>query len=376
MAGIYIHVPFCKTRCVYCDFYSTTEQAAHADAYVQAVCTELELRKDYLQGRPVQTVYLGGGTPSQLSVEQLERLLTTAHRVYGLAHAHEITLEANPDDLTPQYLHNLGRLPINRLSIGIQTFDDHLLRLLKRRHTAAQAIETVEHCRRAGFSNVSIDLIYGLPGQSMEHWQHDLQTAISLNAEHISAYHLIYEAGTPLYDMLNRHAVSEADEEDSNRFFALLMDRLGAAGYEHYEISNFGRPGRHSHHNSSYWNGTPYLGCGPSAHSFDGKNRAWNAASLALYIKGVNAGRPPLETEILDPDTRHNDRVITALRTRRGLCMEALQAEFGDVYARDLLRMARKHLETGLLELVDNHLRLTRRGIFVSDGVMSDLLRV
>lgn len=244
MAGIYIHIPFCKTRCVYCDFYSTT-QSQLKKRYIRALCQELRSRKEYLKGEPVRTVYFGGGTPSQLNEEDFALVFETLEEVYGLGACEETTLEANPDDLTDDYVAMLhDRLPFNRISMGIQTFDDEMLRLLNRRHNASQAIEAVGRCRRAGFGNISIDLIYGLPGETDRRWQDDLQQAVALDVEHLSAYHLTYEEGTPLYDMLQAHRVSQVDEDSSLRFFSALTDTLGKAGYVHYEISNFCKPGR------------------------------------------------------------------------------------------------------------------------------------
>lgn len=375
MAGIYIHVPFCKTRCVYCDFYSTT-RSEWKDRYIHALCQELEMRRDYLQGTPVETIYFGGGTPSQLTADDFERVFAVIDRFFGLSQAQEITLEANPDDLTPEYLHSLSTLPFNRLSMGIQTFHDDTLKLLRRRHTAAQAVEAVKRCREAGFRNMSIDLIYGLPGETAERWESDLRQAIALDVEHISAYHLIYEEETALYKMLQERKVSEADEEDSLRYFATLIDRLTAAGYEHYEISNFCRPSMESRHNTSYWQAVPYLGCGPSAHSFDGRTREWNASSIEAYMQGMEEGHRPFETEERDTFTRYNEFVITALRTSRGLPLDELRREFGDTLADYCQRLADTYLKNGRLEILNNHLRLTREGIFVSDGIMSDLLWV
>ena len=282
MAGIYIHIPFCKTRCAYCDFYSTT-QTSLRERYIQALCRELELRNGYLQGHHVHTVYFGGGTPSQLRPTDLERIFGLIYKVYGLEQCTEITLEANPDDLTDDYVAALARLPFNRVSMGIQTFHDPTLRLLNRRHTAAQAVAAVNRLRRAGIRNISIDLIYGLPGETQERWEADLRQALSLDVEHISAYLLTYEEGTPLYRMKQQGQVQEADEDSCLCFFTTLMDTLAANGYEHYEISNFCKPGFHSRHNSSYWQGTPYLGCGPSAHSYNGQTRSWNTPSIDRY---------------------------------------------------------------------------------------------
>lgn len=375
MAGIYIHIPFCKTRCIYCDFYSTTRSELK-ERYVRALCRELEMRREYLRGEPIETIYLGGGTPSQLDEGDFLRIFETIRTVYGMEHCREITLEANPDDLTETYVAMLRRLPFNRISMGIQTFDDATLKLLNRRHNAAQAIEAVDRCRRAGFANISIDLIYGLPGETDERWKQDLQQAVALNVEHISAYHLTYEEGTRLYELLQARRIREVDEESSVRFFSTLMDTLTDAGYEHYEISNFCRPGMHSRHNTSYWKGIPYLGCGASAHSFDRRTREWNVASIDEYIRALEDGHRLYETEPRDPDTAYNECVMTSLRTRQGLSLEEVEKEYGTVLRQYCTDMAQPYLKDGKLEMRDGRLRLTRDGIFVSDGIISDLMYI
>ena len=375
MAGIYIHIPFCKRRCIYCDFFSTT-QSEKKSAYVHALCRELEMRKDYLQGEDIETIYLGGGTPSQLLREELEEIFNHIYKVYPVKEDAEITLEANPDDLTPEYVAMLRQLPINRISMGIQTFQEETLKLLHRRHTAVQAIEAFRRCREAGFQNISIDLMYGLPGETLDTWRADLQQAIDLRPEHISAYHLIYEEGTALWKLREQHQVEEADEDLSVSLFSTLIEQLSEAGYQHYEISNFSLPGLHSRHNSSYWTGKKYLGCGPSAHSFNGVSRQWNVASLESYMKGVEEGELDVEVEELDLYTRYNDFVLTSIRTAWGMPLSKLRSEFGEELYRYCMRMAKPHLEQGVLEIGEDVLRLTRKGIFVSDGIMSDLMWV
>lgn len=373
MAGIYIHIPFCKTRCIYCDFYSTTRSELK-ERYISALCRELQMRREYLQGEAVETVYFGGGTPSQLAEEDFRQIFDTISQAYGMEHCREITLEANPDDLTEAYAAMLRRLPFNRLSMGIQTFDDATLKLLNRRHNATQAIEAVDRCRRAGFDNISIDLIYGLPGETDERWRRDLQQAVALNVEHISAYHLTYEEGTHIYQLLQAHSICEVDEDSSLRFFSTLIDTLTAAGYEHYEISNFCRPGRHSRHNTSYWQGIPYLGCGPSAHSFNKRSREWNVASLEKYLYALEAGSREYETEYLDDITRYNEYVMTALRTKQGIVAEDLKRMFGIEMWQYCRNMAHPYIESGKLSMENNRLCLTREGIFVSDGIISSLM--
>ena len=375
MAGIYIHIPFCKRRCIYCDFFSTT-QSEKKSAYVHALCRELEMRKDYLEGEDIETIYLGGGTPSQLLREELEEIFNHIYKVYPVREDAEITLEANPDDLTPEYVAMLRQLPINRISMGIQTFQEETLKLLHRRHTAVQAIEAFRRCREAGFQNISIDLMYGLPGETLDTWRADLQQAIDLRPEHISAYHLIYEEGTALWKLREQHQVEEADEDLSVSLFSTLIEQLSEAGYQHYEISNFSLPGLHSHHNSSYWTGKKYLGCGPSAHSFNGVSRQWNVASLESYMKGVEEGELDVEVEELDLYTRYNDFVLTSIRTAWGMPLSKLRSDFGEELYRYCMRMAKPHLEQGVLEIGEDVLRLTRKGIFVSDGIMSDLMWV
>ena len=270
MAGIYLHIPFCKKRCIYCDFFSTTRKEQKT-AYIRALCHELTDRKNYLKGEPIETIYLGGGTPSQLAKEDFEAIFSHIYKVYKVTPNAEITLEANPDDLTSEYISMLRTFPFNRISMGIQTFQETTLKQLQRRHTADQAIRAFQGCRTAGFQNISIDLMYGLPGETLTSWKKDLKQALSLHPEHISAYHLIYEEGTPLWKLREQHKVEEADEDLSVSLFGTLIDELTTAGYEHYEISNFCLPGLHSRHNSSYWTEKQYLGCGPSAHSYNGK---------------------------------------------------------------------------------------------------------
>ena len=375
MAGIYIHIPFCKRRCIYCDFFSTTQSEKKAD-YVHALVRELEMRKDYVGNEEIETIYLGGGTPSQLSQEELEEIFTYIYKVYKVTLNAEITLEANPDDLTPEYVSMLRKLPINRISMGIQTFQEETLKLLHRRHTAQQAIEAFKRCREAGFKNISIDLMYGLPGETLEAWKQDLQQAIDLHPEHISAYHLIYEEDTALWKLREEHQVEEADEDLSLTLFCTLIDELTRAGYQHYEISNFCLPGLHSRHNSSYWTGKKYLGCGPSAHSFNGVSRQWNVASLSAYIDGIRQRKPDFEVEELDLYTRYNDFVLTSIRTCWGMSLSHLRSMYGEDLYRYCLRMAKPHLEQGVLEISEDILKLTRKGIFISDGIMSDLMWV
>ncbi len=375
MAGVYLHIPFCKRRCIYCDFFSTT-QSEKKEAYVDALCKELYARRAYLDGEDIETIYFGGGTPSQLDQKGFEKIFNTIYKIYHITPDAEITIEANPDDLSYDYLNQLRELPFNRLSMGIQTFNDETLKILHRRHTASQAIEAFNRCRSVGFQNISIDLIYGLPGETLNGWDKDLEQAINLRPEHISAYHLIYEEGTALWNLREQHKVEEVDEDLSVKFFERLIHTLKAAGYVHYEISNFCLPSYHSRHNSSYWQGKKYLGCGPSAHSFDLKTRQWNVASLSQYIDGINQGKKVYEVEDLDLYTRYNERIITNIRTRWGMPLQELKDDFGPDLYNYCMKMARPHLEANTLEIKEGVLKLTEQGIFTSDGIMSDLFWV
>lgn len=374
MAGIYIHIPFCKSRCIYCGFYSTTLLDLRKK-YINAVCREMELRKNYIR-EPFSTIYLGGGTPSLLDEAELTKLFLYINNVYDVDRNAEITMECNPDDITPEFTNMLSRLPINRVSMGAQTFADSRLRLLHRRHNSDEVKHAVKLLREAGIKNISIDLMFGFPDESLSQWKEDISAALALNVEHISAYSLMYEEDTPLWKMLDTGKVKEIDEELSLAMFKELVRQLTDAGYEHYEISNFARPGYRSRHNSSYWHQVPYIGLGAAAHSFDLNSRQWNVADLKLYIEEINNGIIPMEREELDNDTTFNDIITTALRTSDGIDLNALETRLGKRYRNTLISAAGKHLEQGLLEIRHDRLRLTSEGIFISDMVMSDLMIV
>ncbi len=374
MAGIYIHIPFCKSRCIYCGFYSTTLLDLRKK-YINAVCREMELRKNYIR-EPFSTIYLGGGTPSLLDEAELTKLFLYINNVYDVDRNAEITMECNPDDITPEFTNMLSRLPINRVSMGAQTFADSRLRLLHRRHNSDEVKHAVKLLREAGIKNISIDLMFGFPDESLSQWKEDISAALALNVEHISAYSLMYEEDTPLWKMLDTGKVKEIDEELSLTMFKELVCQLTDAGYEHYEISNFARPGYRSRHNSSYWHQVPYIGLGAAAHSFDLNSRQWNVADLKLYIEEINNGIIPMEREELDNDTTFNDIITTALRTSDGIDLNAMETRLGKRYRNTLISAAGKHLEQGLLEIRHDRLRLTSEGIFISDMVMSDLMIV
>lgn len=375
MAGLYIHIPFCAKRCLYCDFFSNTEMK-YKEPYLAAVIRELELRKEYTDGEPVETIYFGGGTPSQLEAKDFDRIFNAIHRFFDVSHCQEITLEANPDDMTPEYVASLRSLPFNRVSMGVQSFKEEDLRFLNRRHNREQALRAVELCKENGLSNISIDLIYGLPGQTVKEWEANLDTTIRLDIPHISAYHLIYEEGTALYKLKEAGKISPVEEEVSVTLFTSLIERLTANGYQQYEISNFARPGMLSRHNSSYWTGRKYLGIGPSTHSYNGISRQWNISSLPAYLRGIDSGSPDIELEELDLNTRYNDFIITGLRTMWGVSLVEIQRQFGKEKLAYCQKQAAPYLKQGLLIQKGETLLLSREGIFISDGIMSDLLWV
>lgn len=372
MAGIYVHIPFCKTRCVYCDFYTGTDESK-TDALVQALCAEACLRKHEFT-EPVKTVYFGGGTPTRLSHCHFREIFETLFAEFSVSENAEITIEANPDDLSPEYIRQLAALPFNRISIGIQSFNDDELTFLSRRHTAQQAVEAVKNCQNAGFYNISIDLMYGLPKQTLQIWEENLRQACALNIQHISAYHLIYEEKTKLYSLLKKGAVQPVSDELSIQMFSTLINKLSENGFEHYEISNFAKDKLYSRHNTSYWQNEKYMGLGPSAHSYDGENRWWNIAATNKYTEAVLSGELLQETEHLKLSQKYNEFILTGLRTMWGVNLQQLKTSFGEKYHNYCIENAKKHVITGNLIIINNSLILTTRGIFISDGIMSDLM--
>lgn len=373
--GLYIHVPFCKSRCIYCDFYSTTCGADQRHEYVEALIHEMQCRHDYLGATTLSSVYIGGGTPSTLSADKLGRIFGAINRHWALASDSEVTLEANPDDITADYARALAALPVNRVSMGVQTFNDKSLRFLHRRHTAAQVYEAIDRLLAAGIDNLSIDLIYGLPGQTLEQWQQDLDKALALPVSHLSAYALIYEEGTALYRLREQGKVAEASDELSLQMFEMLMDKAAETGFLHYEISNFALPHREARHNSGYWSGMHYLGLGPAAHSYNGTGRQWNTPDLSAYLKagGDTATAGLITTEALTPRIRQEEALLTRLRTARGLDLAAFRRDFGQQALDALLARALPYINNGTLVLKGETLTLSRKGIFISDGIISSL---
>ena len=374
MAGIYIHIPFCKQACHYCDFHFST-QLGKKQSMVLALVRELELRKDELREEKVETIYFGGGTPSLLEVSEIDLLISTVHKNYSVAPNPEITLEANPDDLSAEVVRGLADSPVNRLSIGIQSFHDQDLRLMNRAHDAGEAEASLQEAVRY-FDNITIDLIYGVPGMDHGRWRSNIERALSFGLPHISSYALTVEKGTALHHLIEKGKVPDVDQGQAREQFEILSEILEGAGYIHYEISNFGKQGYFSKNNTSYWLGKKYLGIGPSAHSFDGLHRSWNISNNSLYTKNIQEGSLPREVEALSLMDRYNEYVMTGLRTLWGVSLERVASEFGPPYREYIREQAQKYLEQGLLVLEGERLLTTKKGKFLADGIASDLFFV
>lgn len=372
--GLYIHIPFCKSRCLYCDFYSTTCNEALYDTYLKAVLLETTSRLHFNRDVRIATIYLGGGTPSCLGGKRIAEMLECINKVLEVAEEAEITVEANPDDVTPELVAHLVSAGVNRVSLGAQTFDDQMLALLNRRHSAEQTRQAVRWLNEGGIWNVSLDLIYGLPGQTLAGFECDVREVLSTHVPHLSAYSLMVEEGTPLARRVARGELTPADDDLSRAMFERMLDVLESEQFEQYEISNFAQFGHRSQHNSSYWKGVPYVGVGPGAHSFVGKNRRFNLPDLKAYLE--NPLHPPHEVEKLTPMERANEGVMVSLRTKEGLNLGAFQSVHGNEALQYVMREAEPLLRQKLLQQVDGRLSLTREGIFVSDMVMSKLMQV
>lgn len=373
MSGIYLHIPFCKQACHYCDFHFST-QLGKKEAMVQAIAKELVLRKS--EGVDVvETIYFGGGTPSVFSNEEIEFLIQTIYDHYKVMDCPEVTLEANPDDLSNHRIIQLSNSPINRLSIGIQSFFDEDLKLMNRAHNASEAEKCIQEATKY-FDNITIDLIYGIPGMDNDRWKANIQKALDFGLPHISSYALTVEPRTALQKFIDKGVVPNVDDEQAQEQFYILVDTLEARGFVNYEISNFGKPGFFSKNNTAYWLGKSYVGVGPSAHSFDGKNRSWNIRNNPTYIKKITEGVLPVEIETLSQSDRYNEAVMTGLRTIWGVSLEKIQKEFGPDYLDYLNLQAQKYVAQGLLQLADGKLLATKKGKFLVDGIASDLFFV
>lgn len=374
MAGIYIHIPFCRQKCYYCDFYKTINNSRTVD-FLSALKKEAGMRKEYIGEEPVETIYFGGGTPSVLTGGELTFILKEMDKLFNVNPGTEVTFEANPDDLSPEYLNALRQAGINRLSIGIQSFNNELLGKMNRRHDASQAVGAIDNAYKAGFTNLSADLIYGLPGLTIEQWEHDLKQMFSLPVSHLSAYHLTYHQGTPFYTWLKKGTLKELSEADSVDQFYLLLDEAKRAGFIQYEISNFARDEMYSKHNTAYWFGEKYLGLGPSAHSFNGTSRQWNVAHLEAYINGVEKNALNYEEEQLSTTDQFNEYILTRIRTMWGISPGEISQWFGADAASYTMNIAGKHIVAGNIRKENDNFVLTRKGLLMSDSVMTDFIK-
>lgn len=370
MSGIYIHIPFCKQACHYCDFHFSTSTKKKGQL-VEMLGRELELRKNEIPG-PIQTIYFGGGTPSLLSSEELESIFLNINQNFKVSDSAEITLEANPDDLSEEVLKMLNDSPINRLSIGVQSFFEADLKLMNRAHNATEALECLKLAKRY-FDNISIDLIYGIPGQSDEQWMENLEIALKLDIPHISSYALTVEPKTALETFIKKGKIQPVTDEKFRKHFDILVQKLTIAGFEHYEFSNYGKPGFHSQNNMAYWLGKPYLGIGPSAHSYDGKTRSWNVANNSLYISALAENKIPQQQEVLSLTDSYNEYIMTRLRTKFGVNSDDIHRNFGKLYEQHFIKESQIFLENGQIEKRDSGFHISEKGKFLSDGIAAEL---
>ncbi|MFA6126388.1 MAG: radical SAM family heme chaperone HemW [Bacteroidales bacterium] len=374
MSGIYLHIPFCKSKCNYCDFYSVTK-TGNQDGFIPVLLEETGFRQHYLPDNHIDTIYFGGGTPTLFEPRQLAVILERLHTLFQVDPHAEITIEANPDDLDAKSLEGYMSVGFNRISIGTQSFIDEHLQFMNRRHDAAQGLEAVKLASEVGFHNTSIDLIYGIPGMTGDEWRHNLDVAAGLPADHISAYHLTIEPGTKFGKLKKAGLFSEIPDDQSLAQYRMLTSAMGAAGFEHYEISNFAREGRYSRHNSKYWMGESYLGLGPSAHSFNGTQRHWNPSSLTSYIRNIKDKKAP-EGETIDIVMHRNEFVMTRLRTSQGILDTDFKTAFGEAAWDQFLMMADRHMRKGFLINENGRIFFNREDWFHSDGILSDLFLV
>lgn len=374
MSGIYIHIPFCKQACHYCDFHFSTSLKKKSEL-VSALQNELVLRKNELPNEPIKTIYFGGGTPSLLNLEELTAIFKTIYAEFTIAENPEITLEANPDDLSEEKINELANSKINRLSIGVQSFFEEDLKLMNRAHNAEEALNSIK-LARSKFDNISVDLIYGIPGMSNERWQKNIQILLDLDIPHISSYALTVEPNTALQKFIEKGKIKPVDDAAAAQHFETLRTVLKNAGFEHYEFSNYGKPGYFSQNNTAYWLGKPYLGIGPSAHSYDGNNRKWNIANNTLYIKAIEKSELPLEVEELSITDRYNEYIMTRLRTYFGVDLVEVESEFGKEYLEYLKEQSVVLFEKELLRIENNVMHITEKGTFLSDGIAADLFYI
>lgn len=374
MAGLYIHIPFCESKCIYCDFYSMANNNHLIDKYINALLVEAVLRKNELNSETLTTVYLGGGTPSLLSITQLSKIVNGLKKVFDFSEVEEFTIEVNPDDVTAYYIQQAKSLGINRVSMGVQSFNDEDLRFINRRHTAKQATDAILIIKKAGIDNISIDLIYGIPGQNIEIWKNNVDTAISLSVQHISAYTLMYEEGTRLSVMRSLGKITEVDDDVVAAMYDYLVAQLKSNGYTHYEISNFALPGFHSRHNSSYWNLTPYLGLGVAAHSFDGTVRRYNPSNLKKYLDALGEGNLCVEVEKITKAEKYDEYVMLRLRTADGIDADELMHRFDEEYYQFFIEKTKPLVSEGSLINENGRYYIPENHIMISDNITCDLL--
>ncbi|MAC65727.1 MAG: coproporphyrinogen III oxidase [Flavobacteriaceae bacterium] len=374
MSGIYIHIPFCKQACHYCDFHFSTSLKKKSEL-VSALQNELVLRKNELPNEPIKTIYFGGGTPSLLNLEELTAIFKTIYTEFTIAENPEITLEANPDDLSEEKINELANSKINRLSIGVQSFFEEDLKLMNRAHNAEEALNSIK-LARSKFDNISVDLIYGIPGMSNERWQKNIQILLDLDIPHISSYSLTVEPNTALQKFIEKGKIKPVDDAAAAQHFETLRTVLKNAGFEHYEFSNYGKPGYFSQNNTAYWLGKPYLGIGPSAHSYDGNSRKWNIANNTLYIKAIERSELPLEVEELSITDRYNEYIMTRLRTYFGVDLVEVESKFGKEYLEYLKEQSVVLFEKELLRIENDVMHITEKGTFLSDGIAADLFYI
>lgn len=375
MAGIYIHVPFCTSKCHYCNFFSVASKR-YREGFAKFLLLEMKQRAFELCDEKVMTIYLGGGTPSLLPPEVIGSLIQGCRDLFNVAEDAEITMEANPDDLTDEYLVGIKRCGVNRLSIGVQSFHDEDLRLINRRHSGQEAHEAVCRANMAGFKDITLDLIYGIPGAEDARWQENVHQLIALNVSHFSAYALTIEEGTALNWMIKKGKCLPVDEEQAVRQYEYLIDMALQSGYEHYEVSNFARPGCYSRHNTAYWQGNMYMGLGPAAHSFDGMSRRWNVSGISGYIDSVNSGEVAFEREVLTENNRYNEFVMTGLRTMWGVDCQMLEKMFGKDVMTCYQQAVSPFITRGWVVFIDGVYKLTRQGVLFADYIASELFRV
>jgi len=371
MSGIYIHIPFCKQACHYCDFHFSTSMKKKEEM-VLAIANELKLRKREFENETIETIYFGGGTPSVLELDEINFLIRTVYENYSVSETPEITLEANPDDLTEELIIELSQTNVNRLSIGIQSFFEDDLKLMNRAHNSAEAKKCLEIATKY-FDNISLDLIYGIPGMSSDIWKKNIEIAMSFGIPHISSYALTVEPKTALYKLIQTGKIGEPNDDVAQEHFSILVEQLETNGFIHYELSNFGKENYFSKNNSSYWLGKKYIGIGPSAHSYNGISRSWNVSNNSLYIKALQNNQLPNEVEILSITDRYNEYVMTGLRTIWGVSLEKIKTEFGIMYADYLMNQVEKFLNDDLVYIENNILKPTKKGKFLTDGIASDL---